>query len=146
MESAWELSGHGTGEAFLRGASASCAGCHSGGGFSDRIAAGLNPEQVAVGDPNPTRQECRTCHQIHTTYTTDDFALETTAPVDLFAFEGTTFDGGEGNLCVQCHQPRRGIDEAVDGMVEVTSRGVRTTDRRAPCSSDSPARPRCRDS
>jgi hypothetical protein len=41
--------------------------------------------------------------------------------VALLAFEGTTFDGGEGNLCVNCHQPRRAIADAVDGMIEITS-------------------------
>jgi hypothetical protein len=85
------------------------------------VAAGLNPAEVESGDPNPTRQDCRTCHQIHTTYTAADFALETTEPVTLYAFEGVTFDGGQGNLCVNCHQPRRAIAEAVDGMIEVTS-------------------------
>jgi hypothetical protein len=119
--SAWELSAHGSGEAFVRGTSATCAGCHSGGGFSARIAAGLHPGEVEEGDPNPTRQDCRTCHQIHTTYTSDDWALETTDPVAFFAVDGVTYDGGEGNLCAQCHQPRRVIDEAVDGFVEVTS-------------------------
>jgi hypothetical protein len=73
------------------------------------------------GDPNPTRQDCRTCHQIHTTYTSDDFALETTDPVDLFALEGMTFDGGLGNLCANCHQPLNTIGEAENGMIEITS-------------------------
>jgi hypothetical protein len=113
----WSVSRHGTGEAFLRGTSSSCAGCHSGGGFSARIAAGLNPDEVEEGDPNPTRQDCRACHQIHTTYTEADFALETTDPVALYAVEGATYDGGEGNLCVNCHQPRRGFPEAEDGMI-----------------------------
>lgn len=118
---AWSESRHGTGEAFARGTSSSCAGCHSGGAFSDMIAAGSNPAAVESGDPDPTRQDCRACHQIHTTFTEADFALETTDPVDLFAYEGATYDGGEGNLCVNCHQSRRDIDEAVDGMIEVTS-------------------------
>ncbi|MEJ2265875.1 MAG: cytochrome c3 family protein, partial [Anaerolineales bacterium] len=114
---AWSASRHGTGEAYVRGTSASCAGCHSGGGFSARIAAGLNPDEVEAGDPNPTRQDCRACHQIHTTFTSADFALETTDPVTLYAIEGATYDGGDGNLCVNCHQPRRGFPEAVDGMI-----------------------------
>jgi hypothetical protein len=118
---AWAESVHGSGEAYVRGTSASCAGCHSGGAFSERIAAGLNPDEVENGDPNPTRQDCRACHQIHETYTDADWALETTDPVDFFAIEGQTFDGGEGNLCANCHQPRGLMGEAVDGMVEVTS-------------------------
>jgi hypothetical protein len=120
-QTAWSESTHGSGEAYVRGRSSSCAGCHSGGAFSERIAAGLNPTEVEAGDPNPTRQDCRACHQIHTSYTATDFALETTDPVALFAFEGVTYDGGEGNLCGNCHQPRRAIANAVDGFIEVTS-------------------------
>jgi hypothetical protein len=120
-KTAWEESTHGSGGAYVRGGSRSCAGCHSGGTFSERIAAGLDPDELEAGDPNPTRQDCRACHQIHTTFTRADFALETTEPVDLFAYEDVTFDGGLGNLCGNCHQPRRVIGEAVDGMIEVTS-------------------------
>lgn len=120
-QASWGDSLHGTGEAYVRGSSASCAGCHSGGAFSERVALGLNPSEVEAGDPNPTRQDCRTCHEVHTTYTGTDWALETTAPVDLYASEGATFDGGEGNLCVECHQARREIGEVVDGAIEVTS-------------------------
>ncbi|TKJ34693.1 MAG: hypothetical protein CEE38_17640 [Planctomycetes bacterium B3_Pla] len=100
---------HGTGDAYLRGTRAGCAGCHSGGAFSKMVAAGLAPNTIEAGDPNPTRQDCRTCHQIHTGYTTADWALETTAPVALYAFENVTFAGGKGNLCANCHQPRRTI-------------------------------------
>jgi len=119
-EAAWAESVHGTGEAYVRGTSAGCAGCHSGGGFSAMVAAGLTPDQVENGDPDPTRQDCRACHQIHTSYTGDDWALETTAPVTLYAFEGATFDGGEGNLCATCHQPRRAF-AVVDGIVDWNS-------------------------
>jgi len=85
------------------------------------VEAGLNPGSVENGDPDPTRQECRACHEIHTTFTGADWALATTAPVELYAFAGSTFDGGDGNLCANCHQPRRAIADAVDGMIEVTS-------------------------
>jgi hypothetical protein len=108
---------HGTGTAYLRGTSSDCAGCHSGGGFSARIAAGLAPDQVKDGDPNPTRQDCRACHQIHTTFTSTDWALETTSPVTLYAINGAIFDGGEGNLCVNCHQPRSDAPVAENGTV-----------------------------
>jgi len=122
-QTAWSESVHGTGEAYVRGSSASCAGCHSGGGFSAMVAMGLNPSTVEAGDPDPTRQDCRACHQIHITYTSEDWALETTAPVTLYAFEEeVVFDGGKGNLCANCHQPRRTID-AVDpnGNIAITS-------------------------
>jgi hypothetical protein len=121
-ETAWSTSVHGTGTAYLRGTSADCAGCHSGGGFSAMVAAGLTPNEVKDGDPNPTRQDCRACHNIHTTYTADDWSLETTAPVTLIAFEGVTFDGGKGNLCANCHQPRGTMAAAdANGMVSVDS-------------------------
>jgi len=113
---------HGTGEAYVRGKSASCAACHSGGAFSKMVAAGLTPDTVEAGDPNPTRQSCRACHQIHTSYTAADWALETVDPVNLFAFEDKTFDGGKGNLCANCHQPRRVIAAPdADGNIAVTS-------------------------
>jgi len=119
---AWADAVHGTGTAYVRAASASCAGCHSGGAFSAMVAAGIqNPEELEAGDPNPTRQDCRACHQIHETYTDADWALETTAAVALYAFSDATYDGGEGNLCAGCHQPRRPFPEATDGMVEVDS-------------------------
>lgn len=116
----WDQSAHGTGGAYVRGTSASCAGCHSSEGFTARIAAGLDPTEVEEGVPNPSPQNCRTCHQIHTTYTGADFALETTDPVVLYE-SGETFDSGLGNLCVNCHQPRRGFPDAVDGEIEVNS-------------------------
>lgn len=114
---AWGDTLHGTGESYVRGTSASCAGCHSGGAFSAMVAAGGNPGAVEAGDPNPTRQDCRACHQIHTSYTSADWALETTDPVALYAVEGQTYDGGMGNLCVNCHQPRRVFPAAENGMI-----------------------------
>jgi hypothetical protein len=105
----------------VRGTSSRCAGCHSGNGFTAMIAEGKHPGEIEAGQAEPTRQECRTCHQIHTTYTADDWALTITNPVAFFTAEGTTFDGGTGNLCVHCHQPFNSYPEAVDGVVEVTS-------------------------
>lgn len=121
-KTSWSESMHGTGEAYGRGTRASCAACHSGGGFSAMVAAGLTPNTVEVGDPNPTRQGCRACHQVHTSYTAADWVLETTDPVALYAFEGVTYDGGKGNLCANCHQPRRAIAEAdPNDNISVTS-------------------------
>lgn len=119
---AWEESLHGSGtSAAYAGSRGSCAACHSGSDFSAMVAAGQTPDTYEFVAPNTTRQDCSACHEIHTSYTAADWALETTDPVALFAFEGQTFDGGEGNLCVNCHQPRRAIAEATDGMIEITS-------------------------
>ncbi|MBI9043890.1 MAG: hypothetical protein JEZ06_05350 [Anaerolineaceae bacterium] len=117
----WEESMHNNGDAYVRGTSASCAGCHSGEGFVTMVAAGQTPAEVETAPVASTKTDCRACHEIHTTYTMDDFALTTTDAVSLVAFEDTTYDGGEGNLCATCHQPRRQIAEAVDGMIEVDS-------------------------
>jgi hypothetical protein len=84
------------------------------------VAEGLNPDDSTVVDVAPI--DCRTCHQVHTTYTAADWALTVEAEsIDLNAFE-VTFDGGMGNLCATCHQPRRAIAEAdADGNIEITS-------------------------
>jgi len=115
---------HATGDAFgIAGSRSTCTGCHTGVGFSDRIAAGVtNPDKFTTVYANPTRIDCRTCHQIHTTYTKDDFALETTAAVPLYALQGVSYDGGKGNLCANCHQGRTAIPAAAaDGTIKVDS-------------------------
>jgi hypothetical protein len=68
---------------------------------------------------NPSRIDCRACHQIHTTDTKADWKLEKVTPVTLIAVKGATFDGGMGNLCASCHQQRTGFPAAVDGKVTV---------------------------
>ena len=126
MEQSYSTSVHATGTAFAIAENRSgCTGCHDGGDFSARIAAGVtDPSKYTTVSANPTRVDCRTCHQIHTTYTKADFALETTAPVSMFIFTAApvTFDGGMGNLCANCHQPRT-LDSAAaaDGTIKVPS-------------------------
>jgi hypothetical protein len=85
------------------------------------VAEGLNPDDSTVVDVSPI--DCRTCHQVHTTYTAADWALTVEAEsIALNAFEGVTFDGGSGNLCATCHQPRRAIADAdAEGNIEITS-------------------------
>jgi hypothetical protein len=113
----WDMSGHGVGESYERGTSASCAGCHSGNAAAIRMDAGQTPDEVTEGDPDPTRQDCRACHMIHETYTLSDFDVRGTAAVPLYAVPGATFNGGLGNLCANCHQPRRDDPVAVNGMI-----------------------------
>jgi hypothetical protein len=122
-ETSWASSVHGSGPAFAIASSRTpCDACHTGSGFSDRIAAALkSPEDFKTAYANPTRIDCRACHQIHTTYTKDDFALKTAAAVQLYAVPGATFDGGMGNLCANCHQMRLAFPAATDGKVKVDS-------------------------
>jgi nitrate reductase cytochrome c-type subunit len=122
-ENTWSGSLHGSGTTTAyAGGRADCTGCHSGSGFTAAIAAGVNNADVQESaDVNPSRVDCRACHQIHTSYTGDDWALTTTDPVTLFAFQDVTFDGGQGNMCANCHQPRTAFPEATDGNVKVTS-------------------------
>jgi len=113
------LTTHQTGRAWhYAGPRAACTACHSSEGFQEMVAMGTGVEDgTDIADASPPN--CRTCHQIHTTYTEADFALTTTAPVTLIA-GGATFDGGEGNLCANCHQPRREM-AVEDGIVNVSS-------------------------
>ena len=116
----WEQSVHATGTAYERSTSASCAGCHSNEGFTAMLAAGLTPGAVSEGVTNPSPVNCRTCHEIHTSYTIDDFALRATEPLTLYT-SGASYDFGEGNLCANCHQPRRSEPVVGEGNVEVDS-------------------------
>lgn len=79
-----------------------CMECHNHNGF---ITAVVNGEALPQSFENPAPINCRTCHQIHTTYTEDDYALTTTTAVAL-KVGGGVFDHGDGNLCVNCHQAR----------------------------------------
>ena len=119
---AWATSVHGSGTAFAyAGANPACTGCHSGSGFSAALAAKVVPgsaQKTALS--NPSRIDCRACHQIHTTYTAKDWTLEVVAPVKMIASDAT-YDGGMGNLCANCHQQRTAFPAAKDGKVSVDS-------------------------
>jgi hypothetical protein len=114
-----EVSVHGTGEAFIRGESGSCAGCHGSEGAKARIEAGLPPHDPSVeGVVNVSPYTCRTCHEIHETYTAADFALAGGAQPVKLEYTAGTFDGGDGNLCANCHQIRNEAPVAVAGEIE----------------------------
>ena len=117
-----EQSVHGTGEAFERGESTDCAGCHGTEGAKARINAGLLPHDPSVvGIVNVSPYDCRTCHNIHTTYTKADFSLTGGEQPVVLERTGGTFDGGKGNLCANCHQVRNEAPAVAGGNVEVTS-------------------------
>ena len=113
---------HGSGDAYERGGSASCAGCHGSEGASARIEAGKAPHDASVvGIVNVSPINCRTCHDIHKTFTTDDFGIVGKAAAVTLEMGGTVYDGGAGNLCANCHQVRNETPVAENGMIEVTS-------------------------
>ena len=117
-----EGSVHGTGEAFIRGEGTDCAGCHGTEGAKARINAGLPPHDPSVvGVVNVSPFDCRTCHNIHTTYTKDDFSLTGDEQPVKFEYSDGTFDGGQGNLCANCHQIRNAAPKVEAGNVQVTS-------------------------
>lgn len=96
---------------------ASCARCHTNEGFLELVETGT----VAADVNNPSPPNCRTCHQIHTTYTDTDYALTTTSPVELMFPAGETVDlGPKGNLCGTCHQARDVSPVPVIGGDDVT--------------------------
>lgn len=110
----WEASKHGNGTAYAEEyGNKSCAFCHSGNMFHEAIAAGKNFSNLDAGATEPGKQDCYTCHNIHSTYTKDDFSLRTEAAVAMVVNQ-QTFDGGAGNLCVNCHQARRYMANFVD--------------------------------
>ncbi len=117
-----ESSVHGTGESFIRGEGTDCAGCHGTEGAKARINAGLPPHDPSVvGVTNVSPFDCRTCHNIHMTYTSDDWALTGGEAAVVLERTGGTFDGGAGNLCANCHQVRNPAPTAAGGNVAVTS-------------------------
>lgn len=122
-----EESVHGTGEAFIRGENTPCAGCHGSEGAEARIAAGLPPHDPSVeGVTNVSPYTCRTCHDIHMSYTLDDFALTGGAAPVALEYTPGTFDGGGGNLCANCHQIRNEapVVEGGEVLIETTRFGT----------------------
>jgi len=116
----YSASTHRTGGNFER-STTSCAPCHTHQGFLERISTGSMVTAADVQNPAPIN--CRTCHNIHTTYTNADLGLTATAPVKLFNAAHGTVDLGKGNLCGQCHQGRvlSPVPEIGGPNVQITS-------------------------
>ncbi len=88
------------------GGRASCAECHSHEGFVEFALTG----DVSANIANPSAWECNTCHALHTDFAADDYALRLAEPITFLA-GGTTVDEGNNNLCMNCHQSRRGVGD-----------------------------------
>lgn len=55
----------------------------------------------------PSAWECKTCHNIHTTFNKEDYALRLATPVAMIFDASVIIDLGSSNLCANCHQSRR---------------------------------------
>ena len=95
-----------------------CAKCHSDQGVLETQYTGADTTASASGVPNPQPVQCQSCHDFHQSLDFENepnYALRTIAPVDLLMFRAddptaapVTIDlGAGGNLCANCHQPRR---------------------------------------
>lgn len=114
----WAASGHATGGNYERNGE-DCAPCHTSQGFLEVLATGGMTTATAISNPNPPN--CYTCHNIHESYTEEDWALTNTEPVE-FWINGVTSDQGTANMCISCHQtrvPSPAID-AANGTASVT--------------------------
>lgn len=94
-----------------------CTPCHSHEAYVEYATTGTN----AGGYNNPSPFECATCHSLHADFeedfTGEDAALRLTDPV-MAMFDETVsleLDDTNANMCVMCHQSRRGTDYYDDG-------------------------------
>lgn len=121
----YEFSKHSYGEAaFEVSGKTTCTPCHASEAFKYVVEYNtptaftldtttnkyVNGYQTAATDAYG-EINCSTCHSsLHTTYTSGDLGLTTVAPVSMTMWGGAKeinipAKGGEGNLCVKCHQP-----------------------------------------
>jgi hypothetical protein len=98
--------------------SSSCVSCHTSPGFID-----FTMGATAVAATNPTGGfKCETCHGIHKTFETTDYALRVTSTSPFIAASTVTADFGTANLCASCHQNRTAAPIADgDGNFKITS-------------------------
>ncbi|VAW23668.1 hypothetical protein MNBD_BACTEROID01-1718 [hydrothermal vent metagenome] len=133
-EAQFSLSVHKSGENAVAyaGGRASCARCHSHEGFVQYAEFGK-----VLGDISaPSAWKCGTCHGLHKTFESTDYALRLADPVvSLFDPDVTMDLGGNSNLCANCHQSRKPgpvdedqysrkgtlVDAAGNGLYAITS-------------------------
>ena len=121
-ENQYAASGHATLPDFERN-EGECAICHTSQGFLGNLDGSYDwtADGAMISDPNP--QNCYTCHNIHSTYTSADLALTVSGAIELRNTGGQTYDFGAGSLCASCHQGRDVEPWPVEGgdSISVTS-------------------------
>ena len=103
----WGESLHATGENAAYANRSGCVQCHTSQGFLEAVAEG-STANVSV-PTNPMQINCYTCHKIHDTFTDNDWALTKPAAEPLilkYAGVTITYNKGNSNQCVACHQAR----------------------------------------
>jgi Cytochrome c552. len=103
----WENSVHGTGENAAYADRDGCVQCHTSQGFLQSIATGSTDNLTIPAEPQQIN--CYTCHNIHKTFTSDDWGLTSRGPKTLLVqYKGADviYDKGTSNQCVSCHQAR----------------------------------------
>lgn len=84
------------------GARAGCAECHSHEGFVEWAYSGEVSGDIAA----PSAWECNTCHNLHNTFDSTDYAFRVNGAVTMVDGSGAVIDQGNNNLCINCHQAR----------------------------------------
>ena len=112
----YDASKHASASTIAEAARATCSGCHSHEGFLEKLQTHSTVTH-AYADAAPIN--CRTCHQIHSTYTPADWTLRDVTPVMPYIDTTTTIDlslaiagggtDGTSNLCGKCHQARQAV-------------------------------------
>ncbi len=101
----WQNSTHNTGGNASYCNMPGCVQCHTQQGFLEAIAKGSTTGLTLP--TNPMQIGCGTCHKIHQTYSSADWALtNATAQTLNVKYKGSSvvWDKGSSNQCVYCHQ------------------------------------------
>lgn len=120
----WEGSTHSIGGNSAYANRTGCVQCHTSQGFLEYVAEGSTANLTVPVEP--MQINCYTCHEIHTTFTDDDWALTKPGAQILnvqYAGADVTWDKGNSNQCVACHQafPVTPAPTAGGAAFEITS-------------------------
>lgn len=103
--SQWEMSTHSIGGNAAYANRTGCIQCHTSQGFLEYVAEGSTASLTVPAEP--MQINCYTCHEIHKTFTESDWALTKPGAQILnvqYAGANVTWDKGNSNQCVACHQ------------------------------------------
>lgn len=103
----WDNSLHATGENAAYADRIGCVRCHTSQGFLAYVGGATDANNPVLSDP--MQINCYTCHKIHSTFTPDDWALTKPGAETLilkYAGAAITYNKGNSNQCVGCHQAR----------------------------------------